>query len=71
MEDFFEQMADVLEVPRVAPGDDFRATPAWSSLAAFSLLVMIEQRYGRRLSAEDVASCRTAADLAAAAGAAP
>lgn len=68
MKDFLENAAEVLEVPEARPGDDFRAYPMWNSMAAFSLMVMVEQRYGRILSAADVARCATVGDLAAAAG---
>lgn len=68
MQEFLEKVAEVLEVPAVQPGDDFRAVPMWGSLTGFALVVMIEQRYGKRLTAADFAPLRTVADLASAAG---
>lgn len=68
MKEFLERIAEVLEVPSVSPGDDFRAVPMWGSLVGFAIIVMIEQRYGRRLAVEDFMACRTVADLARAAG---
>lgn len=68
MKEFLERIAEVLEVPSVTPDDDFRAVPMWGSLVGFAIVVMCEQRYGRRLTAEDFARCRTVADLARAAG---
>lgn len=68
MEEFLEQVAEVLEVPSVQPGDAFRAVPMWGSLTGFALVVMIEQRYGRRLGPEDFKHLVTVADLASAAG---
>ena len=44
MQEFLEQVAEVLEVPEVKPGDAFRAVPLWGSLTGFALAVMLEQR---------------------------
>ena len=68
MQEFLEKVAEVLEVPAVEPGDRFRDVPMWGSLTGFALVVMIEQRYGKRLTADDFVSQETVADLAAAAG---
>jgi len=68
MEEFFEQVAEVLEVPAVRPEDDFRSVPMWGSLTGFALAVMLEQRYGRRVQAGDFANLKTVADLAVFAG---
>lgn len=71
MQAFLECVAEVLEVPSVAPGDAFRDVPLWGSLTAFALAVMLEQRYGKRVAPGDFAALRTVADLAAYAGVAP
>ena len=68
MQEFLEKVAEVLEVPAVQPGDAFRDVPMWGSLAGFALVVMIEQKYGKRLTAADFAPLKTVADLAAAVG---
>ena len=68
MQEFLEKVAEVLEVPAVRPDDAFRAVPMWGSLTGFALVVMIEQRYGRRLTADDFVSLKTVGDLARAAG---
>ena len=68
MREFLEQVAEVLEVPEVKPGDAFRAVPLWGSLTGFALAVMLEQRYGRPVAAGDFAHLETVADLAAFAG---
>ncbi len=67
-QEFLDRVAGVLEVPSVTPDCDFRAGPLWDSLTAFALRVMIGQKYGRTLSAADLESCRTVADLMKAAG---
>lgn len=68
MQEFLDRVAEVLEVPRVAETDDFRAVPMWGSLTGFGLMVMIDQRYGRKISAADLLAARTVADLASLAG---
>ena len=55
MQEFLEKVAEVLEVPAVQPGDAFRDVPMWGSLTGFALVVMIEQKYGKRLTAADFA----------------
>jgi len=67
-QEFLERAAGILEVPSVSPDTDFRAGPLWDSLTAFALRVMVEQRFGKALSASDLEGCRTVADLMAAAG---
>ncbi|MGN0855441.1 MAG: acyl carrier protein [Kiritimatiellia bacterium] len=68
MQDFLDQVAEVLEVPSVALADDFRTVPYWSSLTGFALIVMMAQRYGRTVSADELRAARTVADLARLAG---
>ena len=67
-QEFLDRVAGALEVPAVTPDTDFRAGPLWDSLTAFALRVMIQQRFGKQLSAKDLASCKTVADLMDAAG---
>ncbi len=68
MQEFLEQVAEVLEVPAVKPEDEFRAVPMWGSLTGFALAVMLEQRYGKQVQVGDFAPLKTVADLAAYAG---
>ena len=67
-QEFLYRAAGVLEVPSVSPDTDFRTGPLWDSLTAFALRVMIQQRFGKALSAADLEKCKTVADLMAAAG---
>ena len=68
MQQFLERVAEVLEVPSIAPDFEFRDAPGWSSLMGFALLVMLDQTYHVRVGVEDFARLRTVADLANAAG---
>ena len=67
-QEFLDRVAGALEVPAVSPDTDFRAGPLWDSLTAFALRVMIQQRFGKALSAAELEKCKTVADLMAAAG---
>ena len=68
MQTFLEQVAEILEVPEIKPGDDFRAVPIWGSLTGFALAMMLEERYGRHVAPGDFKPLKTVADLAAYAG---
>ena len=71
MQEFLDRVAEVLEVPAIGAADDFRSVPMWGSLMGFGLIVMIGQKYGRKVAAADIASARTVADLARLAGVSP
>ena len=68
MQQFLERVAEVLEVPTVAPDFEFRAAPGWSSLMGFALLVLLDQAYHVRIGVDDFLRLRTVADLAEVAG---
>ena len=68
MQQFLERVAEVLEVPSVAPDFEFRAVPGWSSLMGFALLVLLDQAYHVKIGVDDFLRLRTVADLAEAAG---
>lgn len=63
-EEFLERVAEVLEVSQIGWADDFRAVPMWSSLTAFALVVMLNQRYGKSLVPADLLPCQAVFDLA-------
>lgn len=68
LENFLERLAEVLEVPSVALGDDFRTVPMWSSLVGFSVMLMFDLEYGLELTASELKAATTVADLAKKAG---
>ena len=63
MEEFLEQVAEVLEVDSVGLEDDFRAVEAWCSLKAFGLLVLLENDWGTPISTERFAELKSVGDL--------
>ena len=64
-DEFYASLADVLETPAIAPGDDYRTTPLWGSLTAFALKVMLQQRFGVTLTLQELDGFPTAAALLA------
>lgn len=71
MNEFLDRVAEALEVPSVSLDFVLSDAPYWSSLAAFTLMVMIQQEYGRTVPLAKFREFSTVADLAAAAGVAP
>ena len=68
MEEFTAKIADVLEVDSVTPDFRFRTVDDWNSLKGFSLMVLMEQDYGKEMSVDDFLGCETVNDLAKFAG---
>lgn len=68
LQDFLETVAGILEVPSVTSDTDFRACPVWDSLTGFALIVMIGQKYGKRLDADALRAMKTVGELADFAG---
>lgn len=67
-EEFLDRVASVLEVPAVDAATEFRNVPTWSSLCAFALVVMLQQKYSVSLTLNELGSLVTVGDLMKAAG---
>jgi len=61
--EFLAMLADVLEVPSIAPEDDYRRMHLWGSLTAFALKVTVAQRYGRDLKLGEICEFPNAGEL--------
>ena len=68
MEEFAAKIADILEVDSVTPDFRFRTVDDWNSLKGFSLMVLMEQDYGKEMSVDEFLGCETVNDLAKFAG---
>ena len=68
MEEFLAKISDLFEMDGVAPDLRFRDLDDWNSLKGFSVLVMLEQDYGREMSVDEFLKCETVLDLAKFAG---
>lgn len=65
MDRFYERLAEVLEEDKVGPDDVLANFEQWDSLTALSVVAMIDESYSVNLSAEELASTRTAGALEA------
>lgn len=65
MDRFYERLAEVLEEDTVGPDDVLANFEQWDSLTALSVVAMIDEHYSVNVSAEDLASTRTAGALEA------
>lgn len=64
MNEFLIKVAEILEVNSVTPDFKFREIDEWDSLKGFSLIVLLEQDYGKEMPVETFLKCETIADLA-------
>ena len=65
MDRFYERLAAVLEEDTVGPDDVLAKFEQWDSLTALSVVSMIDEHYSVNISAEDLATSRTAGALEA------
>lgn len=65
MDRFYERLAEVLEEDKVGPDDVLADFEQWDSLTALSVVAMIDESYSVNVSAEELATTRTAAALEA------
>jgi acyl carrier protein len=63
MKEIYDKLAEILEVETVAPGDVLREFGAWDSLAALSIIAMMESTYGVQATAQDLKTIQTAGEL--------
>lgn len=63
MENFLEQMAELLEVDAVNESDELKSFEAWDSLTILSIIAMANDNYGVVLSAAELNEAKTIAGL--------
>lgn len=68
MKKFLDEVAEILEVDAVSVDFKFREVPDWDSMKGFSLLVLLENDYGKVMSVDEFLACETVGELAAFAG---
>ncbi len=54
MDEFYKEVAEILEVDDVKGSDELQSYSAWDSLSILSLIAMVSSRYGVNLTARDV-----------------
>lgn len=68
MEEFLSKVSEILEVDVTTSDFKFRDIADWDSMKGFSLIVLLEQDYGKEMSVETFLVCETVGDLAKFAG---
>jgi acyl carrier protein len=63
MDEFYEKIAEILEVDEVKPSDVLADFPEWDSLSVLSAISMIHFDYGASLTAAELSSVTTAQGL--------
>ena len=64
MSEFYEGLAEILEVEVGDIGPDFSLeTGNWDSLAIVSTIALIDEIYDRTVSADGLADCKTVGDV--------
>jgi len=59
MEQFLEQMAEILEVESVNPSDELESFDAWDSLTQLSIIALASENYDVTISALELKSAKT------------
>jgi acyl carrier protein len=60
MDDFYEKIAEILELDTLNPSDELANFPEWDSLSVLSVIAMIGANYGVNLTASDLRGAATA-----------
>jgi len=60
---FCEKLAQVLDLEAVEPSDIIQDLPDWDSLAALSVVAMLDSRFGVHINASDLKRLTTVQDL--------
>lgn len=70
MSEFYEGMAEILEVDAGEIGPDYELGEAWDSLAIVSTIALIDEVYDKAVGADILEGCKTVGDVEKAAEAA-
>jgi acyl carrier protein len=65
IEEFYQKLAEILDVETVKPEDALLDFSEWDSLSVLSVLAMADASYGVTITPEDIRLVVTAGDLAA------
>jgi acyl carrier protein len=59
MENFLNQMAELLEVDSVNAQDEITSFDAWDSLTSLSIIALCDEEYSVTISAQDILNANT------------
>jgi acyl carrier protein len=63
MEDFLQEMTEILEEDSVLADAELHSFEAWDSLAVLSVISMANAKYGITLTAQQVSKIKTVSEL--------
>ena len=63
MEEFLVEMAEILEEDSVGPSDELNSFSVWDSLAVLSVAALADDKFGVKMSAQEINSAITMQDL--------
>jgi acyl carrier protein len=63
MEEFLNEMAEILEEDSVNPGDELDGFESWDSLAALSVAALADSTFGVNMSSQEINNASTVEDL--------
>jgi len=65
MEEFLGKMAEILDVGKEEINDStwFRNLDSWGSMAGFSILIVMEEDYGTKISVEEFLKMNTLGEI--------
>ncbi len=63
MDDFYQRMAEILEVDKVGPDDRIASFDNWDSLGVLSILALADSVYGVTVTGEEIARMSTVGEL--------
>lgn len=59
MDNFLEQMAEIMEVDTVNPTDELASFEAWDSLTTLSIIALADDDYGVSLTNDEIINAKT------------
>ena len=63
MNDFYPQLAEALEIDEIAPDQSLLDLPEWDSLAALSVIAMVNSKYRVTVTSAELRGAATAQSL--------
>ncbi len=63
MNEFYEKMAEILEVDEVKPNDEIASFDNWDSLGVLAILAFADSRYDVTVAGEEIARMKLVSEL--------
>lgn len=63
MDEFLVEMAEILEEDSVGPSDELNSFAVWDSLAVLSVAALADDKFGVKMSAQEINAANTMQEL--------